>query len=68
MAPGVARKAGVGPVKEVFAGIMSQEYWLACNLQMPKETTKALSDAISGMKKDGTYRTLSDTRSLVPAN
>jgi hypothetical protein len=68
MAPAIARKAGAGPVKEVFAGIMSQEYWLACNLQMPKEITKALSEALGAMKKDGTYRNLSDSRSLVPAN
>lgn len=68
MAPDIARRAGVGPVKEVLAGIMSQEYWLSCNLQMPKETTKALSDALSAMKRDGTYRSLSDSRSLAPAN
>jgi polar amino acid transport system substrate-binding protein len=68
MAADIARKAGAGPVKEVFAGIMSQEYWLACNLQMPKDTTKAFSEALNGMKKDGAYRKLTDPRSLAPAN
>lgn len=68
MAPEIARKAGVGPVKEVFAAIMSQEYWLACNLKMAKETTKAFSEALSAMKKDGEYRKLNDPRSLAPAN
>ena len=41
MAQDIARKAGAGPIKEVFGGIMSQEYWLACNLEMPKDTIKA---------------------------
>ena len=68
MAPDIARKAGAGPVKEVFAGIMSQEYWLACNLQMPKDTIRSLSEALEGMRKDGTYRKLNDARSLTPPN
>lgn len=68
MAQDIARKAGAGPIKEVFGGIMSQEYWLACNLEMPKDTIKALSDSLSEMKKDGTYRNLNHVRSLVPAN
>jgi ABC-type amino acid transport substrate-binding protein len=67
MATEVARKAGVGPVKEVFAGIMNQEYWLACNLQMPKETIRSLSEALDGMRKDGTYRKLNDARTLEAA-
>ncbi len=67
MAAEIARKAGVGPVKEVFAGIMNQEYWLACNLQMPKGTIRSLSEALDGMRKDGTYRKLTDARSLFPA-
>ena len=64
MAAEIARKVGVGSVKEVFAGIMSQEYWLACNLQMPKGTIRSLSEALDGMRKDGTYRKLNDARSL----
>jgi len=68
MAPDIARKAGAGPVKEVFAGIMSQEYWLACHLQMPKDTIRSLSEALDGMRKDGTYRKLNDARSLTPPN
>ncbi|MBS0338624.1 MAG: transporter substrate-binding domain-containing protein [Proteobacteria bacterium] len=68
MAPEIARKAGVGPVKEVFAGIMSQEYWLACNLQMPKDTIRSLGEALGSMKKDGSYRRLSDVRSVAPPN
>ena len=68
MAASIARKAGAGPVKEVFPGIMSQEYWLACNLQMPKETIRSLAEALDGMRKDGTYRKLNDARSLDSAN
>ncbi len=68
MAPDIARKAGVAQVREVFAAIMSQEYWLACNLKMPKETIQGFSEALSGMKKDGAYRKLNDPRSLAPAN
>lgn len=68
MAPEIARKAGAGPVKEVFAGIMSQEYWLACNLQMPKDTIRSFGEALGSMKKDGSYRKLNDVRSLVPPN
>jgi len=64
MAIEIARKAGVGPIKEVFAGIMNQEYWLACHLQMPRETIRNLSEALDGMRKDGTYRRLNDARSL----
>jgi len=68
IAADIARKAGAGPVKEVFAGIMSQEYWLACNLQMPKDTIRSLSEALDGMRKDGSYRKLNDARSLIPPN
>lgn len=67
MAAEIARKAGVGPVKEIFAGIMNQEYWLACNLQMPKGTIRSLTEALDGMRKDGAYRKLTDARSLAPA-
>jgi hypothetical protein len=52
----------------VFAGIMSQEYWLACNLQMPKDTIRGLGEALGSMKKDGSYRRMSDVRSVVPSN
>jgi polar amino acid transport system substrate-binding protein len=64
MAAETARRAGAGPVKEVFPAIMSQEYWLACNLQMDPQTLRGLSEAIDGMRKDGTYRKLNDARSL----
>jgi len=56
----VAREAGVPGVKEVFSAIMSQDYWLACNLKMPRETVRALTNALNEMKKDGTYRKLTD--------
>lgn len=68
MASEIARKAGAPQVKEVFPGIMSQEYWLACNLQMPKETVRSLSEALDGIRKDGTYRKLNDARNLKPVN
>jgi polar amino acid transport system substrate-binding protein len=68
MAADVARRAGVGPVKEVFPAIMSQEYWLACHLQMDPQTLRGLSEAIDAMRKDGTYRKLNDTRSLPAPN
>jgi len=64
MAAETARRVGAGAVKEVFPAIMSQEYWLACNLQMDPQTLRNLSEAIEGMRKDGTYRKLNDMRSL----
>lgn len=56
----VARDAGVPGVKEVFSAIMSQDYWLACNTKMPRETVRALSNALNEMKRDGTHRKLTD--------
>jgi polar amino acid transport system substrate-binding protein len=53
-----ARKAGVNDLKLVFSGIMSQDYWLACNLRMPAETVKALRAALAEMRKDGTMKKL----------
>src|SRR4051812_25803742 len=64
----IARKAGAGKIKEVMPSIMSQEYWLACNLQVPPDTLTSLSSALSEMKKDGTYKKLTDPRTLAPAN
>lgn len=50
----VAGQSGVA-VKEVFSAIMSQEYWLACNPKVPRETIRALSAALNEMKKDGSH-------------
>lgn len=60
-----AKRAGVSDLKLVFSGIMSQDYWLACNLKMPPETVKALQGALSEMRKDGTMQKL--TAQPVPA-
>jgi polar amino acid transport system substrate-binding protein len=53
-----ARKAGINDLKLVFSGIMSQDYWLACHGQMPRETVKALQGAIQEMRQDGTLQKL----------
>ena len=53
-----ARQQGV-QVKEVFAAIMSQDYWLACNPGMPREQVRAMIGAINEMRKDGTLLKLS---------
>ncbi len=53
MAREVARKAGGGPIKEVFPAILTQEYWLACNPNLPQAQVRALSDALSGIDKQG---------------
>ena len=55
----VARSAGVTDLKLVFAGLMNQDYWLACNTRLAPETIKGYSDALSGMRKDGTFKQLS---------
>jgi len=55
----VAAQSGV-KVKEVFSALMSQDYWLACNLKIPRETVRALSSALNEMKKDGTHRKLTE--------
>jgi len=56
----VAKNVGVGAIREVFADLLSQDYWLACSLQMPAETVLALQEAVGAMQKDGTLRSLSD--------
>ncbi len=56
----VAGEQGVKAIKEVFADILSQDYWLACNLQVPQETVRALTGALQEMQKDGTLKKLSD--------
>jgi polar amino acid transport system substrate-binding protein len=61
----VARRAGVKEIKEVFSAILNQDYWLACNLQMPQEQVRALSGALLEMQKDGTLRTLADPARFV---
>lgn len=68
MAADIARKAGAGPVKEIFAGIMSQDYWLACNPQVSSDTIRSLSQALGAMRKDGTYRKLTDLRTQSAAH
>lgn len=47
-------------MKEVFSALMSQDYWLACNPGMPRETVRAMSAALNEMRKDGTLRKLTD--------
>ncbi len=59
-----ARKAGVKDIKVVFSGIMSQDYWLACHLQMPAETVRALRAALAEMRKDGTLQKLTGSPTL----
>lgn len=56
----VAKEAGVNGIKEVFADIYGQDYWLACNLQVPPETVRALTLALMEMQKDGTLKKLAD--------
>ena len=56
----IAREAGIPAIKEIFSGIISQDYWLACNSQMPRETVRALSNALLEMIKDGTQRKLTE--------
>ena len=61
----IAGQSGV-KVKEVFSALMSQDYWLACNPKVPRETVRALSSALNDMKKDGTHKKLTDLSK--PAN
>ena len=56
----VAKLAGAGAIKEVFADILNVDYWLACSLQVPQETVRALMLALMEMQKDGTLKKLSD--------
>lgn len=58
-----AAQSGV-KVKEVFSALMSQDYWLACNLKVPRETVRALSSALNEMKKDGTHRRLTELQPI----
>jgi polar amino acid transport system substrate-binding protein len=51
----IAKQAGVNDAKMVFSGVMSQDYWLACNPRMTGETVQALSQALTEMRKDGSY-------------
>lgn len=59
-APAMAKEAGVKAIKEVFADILSQDYWLACNLQVPPETIRALTGALQDMQKDGSFKKLAE--------
>ncbi len=59
----LAKRAGIPAVKEVFSGLLSQDYFLACNLNVPAEQLKAMNDALAGMGKDGTLRQLTSPRS-----
>ena len=54
----IAQAAGVGAIKIVFDGILSQEYYLACHPKLAPATLKALRAASWSMDKDGTYRRL----------
>ena len=56
----MAKEAGVKAIKEVFADILSQDYWLACNLQVPPETIRALTGALQDMQKDGSFKKLAE--------
>ncbi|MCX7151709.1 MAG: transporter substrate-binding domain-containing protein [Proteobacteria bacterium] len=56
----VAKLAGAGAIKEVFADILNVDYWLACSLQVPQETVRALMLALMEMQKDGTLKKLAD--------
>ena len=55
----VAKQQGVA-VKEVFSALMSQDYWLACSREMPRETVRAFSAALNDMRRDGTLRKMSE--------
>ncbi|MDB5811411.1 MAG: amino acid transporter substrate-binding protein family [Betaproteobacteria bacterium] len=52
MARSIVGESG-GAIKEVFPSILTQEYWLACNLKMPPEQVRALSNALSEIEKIG---------------
>lgn len=58
MAPFIARNEGVPALREAFSSIMSQDYFLACNLGVPQEQVKAMNDALAAMRKDGTHERL----------
>jgi len=54
-----AREQGVA-VKVVFASVMTQPYWLACNPGFPKDVAAKLEKALSDMRADGSFQRLSD--------
>lgn len=54
-----AREQGVA-VKVVFAAVMTQPYWLACNPAFPKDVAARLDAALSSMRADGTFDRLAD--------
>ncbi|MCF8211542.1 MAG: transporter substrate-binding domain-containing protein [Rhodoferax sp.] len=56
--PAMAAEAGVKDLKVVFSALMSQDYWVACNPGMAADTAKALRDASTSMRADGTYKKL----------
>jgi len=64
----VAAAAGVPRVKDVFSALMSQDYFLACSKATPPGDIKALSDALSGMRRDGSLRRVSDEAIVVLRN
>jgi polar amino acid transport system substrate-binding protein len=54
----VAKRAGIGDLKPVFVGVMSQDYYLACHPRVAEEAVQAISAALAEMRKDGTFRKL----------
>ncbi len=48
-----AKREGAGALRDVFGGILSQDYWLACNKAVPADQVKALSQALQEMNRDG---------------
>jgi polar amino acid transport system substrate-binding protein len=52
----IASAAGVTDLKEVFAAILAQDYFLACGKKVSAQTVAKLSDAIAAMRKDGGLR------------
>lgn len=54
----IARIANVGPIKEVFKGLLSQDYWLACGLSVSPHKIKALRDEVASMRNDGSFHQL----------
>ena len=53
-----ARREGTGALREVFGGILSQDYWLACNKAVPADQVKALSQALQEVNRDGSLNRL----------
>lgn len=63
MAPSTAKQAGVN-VKSVFAGILNQDYWLACNLALPQPVIESFAKALASMRADGSFNKLSDPQAF----